>query len=270
MVTFLFWNISRKPLHSLVANLVHGHDVDVLILAECHVPAPTMLNALNQPNRPRFRRVQSQCAKLTVYSRLTEQMITPLHETARTTIMRLALPGRAEVLLAAAHLPSKLHWGAGSQALESARFAERVRAVEARAGHSRTVVVGDLNMNPFELGLVGASALNAVMTREIASRGARTVQGQQYPFFYNPMWGRFGDITDGPPGTYYYASSEHETTFWNIFDQVLIRPALMHAFQSESLQVLQGDGETHFLDERGLPDSSTASDHLPVLFQLDL
>ena len=47
----------------------------------------------------------------------------------------------------------------------------------------------------------------------------RFVQGTDYPFFYNPMWGLFGDGREGPAGSYYYAKSGHETYFWNIFDQ---------------------------------------------------
>ena len=42
-------------------------------------------------------------------------------------------------------------------------------------------------------------------------------------FFYNPMWGHFGDALDGPPGSYYDARSEAVAYFWNVFDQVLIR-----------------------------------------------
>ena len=64
-------------------------------------------------------------------------------------------------------------------------------------------------MNPFEEGVVGAKGLHAVMTRRIAAKGSRVVQGKEYPFFYNPMWGLFGDRQDSPSGTYYYSASEH-------------------------------------------------------------
>ena len=42
--------------------------------------------------------------------------------------------------------------------------------MENKAGHKRTVLVGDLNMNPFETGLVTASGLNATMTRKLPRR----------------------------------------------------------------------------------------------------
>jgi hypothetical protein len=84
------------------------------------------------------------------------------------------------------------------------------------------------------------------------------------------MWGYFGDVTGSPAGTYYYERAEQTMYFWNIFDQVLLRPDLLPYFRSEDLQILTGDGRSSFLSAKGLPDNSIASDHLPVLFKLHL
>src|SRR5258706_11895269 len=51
-------------------------------------------------------------------------------------------------------------------------------------------------------------SLHSVMSREIANRTARTVQGREYPFFYNPMWGHFGDRMSKTAGSYYYDNAE--------------------------------------------------------------
>ena len=48
--------------------------------------------------------------------------------------------------------------------------------------------------------------------------------------FYNPMWNLLGDAQE-PYGTYYYAGNGHPiNTYWNIYDQVIIRPALRGTF----------------------------------------
>ena len=75
------------------------------------------------------------------------------------------------------------------------------------------MLVGDLNMNPFEDGLVKTTGLHSVMSKSKAKEFSRVVQGRTYPFFYNPMWNLLGDETQGPPGTYYYSSSEHKAFF---------------------------------------------------------
>ncbi|OQY55736.1 MAG: hypothetical protein B6245_19395 [Desulfobacteraceae bacterium 4572_88] len=85
--------------------------------------------------------------------------------------------------------------------------------MEKEIGHSGTVFIGDLNMNPFEEGMVNANGLNGVMARGIAERKTRTVLEERYPFFYNPMWSFLGDASPGPPGTYCYSGSERTAFF---------------------------------------------------------
>jgi hypothetical protein len=57
--------------------------------------------------------------------------------------------------------------------------------------------------------------------------------------------------------------------FWNILDQVLIRPALLDVFRDEIAIVDTVDGRS-LLDERGRPCQQIGSDHLPIHFQLRL
>lgn len=270
MVTFLLWNVARQPIESAIAELARLYEIDVLIFAECTTPLGRMLRALNAgADAPYFLLPGRLCERITIYGRFQDRFITPVFETGRTTIRTLSLPARTEIILAATHLPSKLYWDEGSQAFEAAELAQAVRQVEEQIGHDRSILVGDLNMNPFEPGLVAAPALNAVMTRGIASRGHRTVQGREYPHFYNPNWGCFGDVTPGPAGTYFRAGSVHKATFWSIFDQVLVRPSLLDRFASDGVEILDGVGETSLLTESGVP-STSFSDHLPIMFRLSL
>jgi hypothetical protein len=125
-------------------------------------------------------------------------------------------------------------------------------------------------MNPFETGIVSSVGFNATSTRQVAAKGSRTVQGRDYLFFYNPMWGFLGDHQASPPGTYYYGHAEHVCYHWNAFDQVLVRPALIDRFQLEDLKILTDDGIAPLVRENGLPDAVAASDHLPIVFALNL
>ncbi|MBM4038920.1 MAG: hypothetical protein FJ290_10435 [Planctomycetes bacterium] len=84
------------------------------------------------------------------------------------------------------------------------------------------------------------------------------------------MWGFFNDGTRGVPGTYYRASAEHVTTFWNIYDQVLVRAELLDRFRTESVRILTTADSARLLTRSGIPNASEFSDHLPILFQIDL
>lgn len=270
MITFLFWNIQRKPVQDIIVTLAMQHTVDVLMLAECSIAPAILLERLNPPGTASYYYPQSFCDHIKVFTRFPDNFIIPVEESSRLTIRQLTLPGRTDILLAVNHFPSKYNWNEHSQATEAARLASTISRAEERIGHTRTVLVGDLNMNPFEAGVVNAHGLHAVMSRSIAEKRKRTVVDVDYSFFYNPMWGLFGDGSQGPPGTYYYPDSQHNVLFWHMFDQVLIRPDLLPFFQNDNLRIIDSFGNASLLTKHGVPNQRIASDHLPLLFRLSL
>jgi hypothetical protein len=240
------------------------------MLAESVIEPTSLLKILNPLGTSKYHYIpQIACEKIEVFTSFPINFISTVFETNRMTIRRLKLPGLTEILLAIVHFPSKLHMKDASQAMESIELANNIRMIEQQVGHTRTVLVGDLNMNPFEDGVVSASGLHGVMSKNIALRGSRVVQSKPYPFFYNPMWHLLGRESDEPPGTYYLHKSEQIVYFWNTFDQVLIRPDLLQFFNIEDLRIVKSDGKNSFLNDDGIPNNNI-SDHLPILFKLEL
>jgi hypothetical protein len=271
MVSFLLWNINKKPLHELIYRLSCEYDVDVFMLIESDIPPDEMVQTLNKHgSRSKYHYLPGLCEKVWIYSRFSERYIQPISEEERLTIRNVKLPGLVSFLLVVMHFPSKLHMSDDSQAMLSGKIIREIESTENVVGHSRTIVVGDFNMNPFETGVISAGGLNSVMTRQIAERRSRTVQNKKYQFFYNPMWNHFGEDTPGPPGTYYYSGSEPKNYYWNMFDQVLIRPDLMDRFNNRQLCIVHSIGGESLLTSGGLPNRRKASDHLPIKFVLDL
>jgi exonuclease III len=272
MLTFLFWNLNGKNLISSLAKLVVTHNVDILILAECTYNA-NLMPALNpEGQKAEFHYAPGKCDRIQIFTRFSKSFIEPIteSESKRYTIRKLTLPDKDEVLLVAAHLLSQLHAKEDNLYAEAIKFAEKIRRTETELGHSRTIVVGDFNMNPFSNGVVAARGLHGVMTQKIARKQQRTVQEEAYPYFYNPMWRYFGERANSPPGTYHYDKSGHVCYFWNIFDQVLIRPDLLDRWDDTSLQILTSNGIQSLLTRNDLPDKTNFSDHLPLLFRLNL
>lgn len=269
MVSFLFWNINGRQNQNFVANLAKNQDIDVIMLAECSIEPGALLRTLNSLEDPLYFYAPGHCEKIHIYAKFSEEYIKPILENDRLTIRCLELPGRMKVLLAVTHFPSKLYWTNASQNQECQRLADDIKEAEHEVGHNRTILVGDLNMNPFEEGIIGTRGLHSVMSRKIAMRGHRVVLSRRYPFFYNPMWSLLGDGTRGPPGTYYYCRPEHVVLFWNMFDQILIRPDLLDRFNNEDLHILNSDGNETFLSKKGLPKRNI-SDHLPITFKLSI
>lgn len=268
MLTFLFWNINERPRLPLLTRLVERHDVDVVMLAESRLGVADVLTRLSSKRGSAFHHNGGNCEKISIFSRFEARRVRPIVEDHRMSIRRFQPAGCEELLLAVVHLRSKLHQSEASQAIASTEVAGLVARAEEKAGHNRTLLVGDLNMNPFEAGIVGAGGLHATMDRRIAARERRTIGSKAYEFFYNPMWSLLGDASRGPPGTYHYRQSEQVAYFWHMFDQVLVRPSLLSAFRNEDLTVLESDGETSLLNRSGAPDPDVGSDHLPILFRL--
>ncbi len=269
MINFLFWNVNKKPIESLITELAFEHKADVIMLAE-YVENPTRLLQVINENEFRYFLNESFCDKIRVFSKYRDEFFPKFSESHRYTIRHLKLPALDDILLAVAHFPSKMNFRDDSQEVEGEELARFIKNAENRVGHSRTILVGDLNMNPFENGMVKTTGLHAVMSRQIAQKGSRTVQGRDYPFFYNPMWNFFGDFSAFSAGTHYYHASEHIAHFWNMFDQVLVRPELLNIFSMENLKIIDSVGGKSLLNENGLPNANFASDHLPIFFGLNL
>lgn len=176
------------------------------------------------------------------------------------------MPLGSEFLVVAVHLPSKLHKKTEDQVLAATRLARQIQDAEERVGHTRTVLIGDLNMNPFEVGMVGSEGLHAVSDRRVVEAVERVVQEERRMFFYNPMWGALGDADNTPPGTYFYNSGTEVNFFWNAFDQVLIRPSLLPFFRR--VTVIQAINGMSLLTDSGRPNQAAHSDHLPILADL--
>jgi hypothetical protein len=55
-----------------------------------------------------------------------------------------------------------------------------------------------------------------------------------------------------------------------MFDQVLVRPALLPFFSVGDPRILVTDGKTPLITDRGRPERAAISDHLPLLFHLNI
>ena len=262
----LFWNINRKPLSGEIKSLCDCYDVDVLILAENTMQDAEILPVLNEDTNRIFIAPFNPSKKISFYTRLHAFEL--VHDDNWGSIRKIIHPTGVEILLVAVHIQSKLHADEREQAFISTRIANEIDIREQEQGHTCTVVMGDFNMNPFETGLVSADGFHGVMDKRIALKQSRTVLGQERKFFYNPMWSRLGDDSEGCAGTYYYNPSNMINYFWNTFDQVLLRPSLLAGFNQDSLKVVDKINETSLINNGKI--SNNFSDHLPIMLKLTL
>jgi Endonuclease/Exonuclease/phosphatase family len=213
MAVLMFWNLGRTDAGEAVATVCREHAPDIVILAEAPVCTAELLRHLNADDAAPFWEFRPVPSKITVFTRYPRGCIRQVFDDGRVSIRNLRPPIGAELLIVAVHLPSKLRADDGEQYYRVRQLRADVEAAEAQVGHRNTIIIGDLNANPFEDCLAAADGLHGVMDRQVALRQSRTVQGRAWSVFYNPMWSRMGDASVGPPGTYYYARGGLVTCF---------------------------------------------------------
>ncbi len=195
MLRFLFWNLHRKPLEKLVQQIVAAHDIDIVVLAEMATKTQDMAVALNLTAGRRLFHFFPPNAydKVHIFGRFEPSLIRPVHDMPRLTVRHLVLPARDSIIVAGVHLPSKINLDDCDHAFLCGALSRDLAEQEDKVGHTRTVLLGDFNMNPFDDGVARSRGLNAVMTKAIANRVSRIVDAEERRFFYNPMWNHFGE-----------------------------------------------------------------------------
>lgn len=259
----LFWNMKNAtPGH--VAELAKEYRPDIIALAESKHESVTIVQALNSSDDPSpYEMISGVESRIRLFAKLPRRNVMPVFDGDYISIRHIRHILGMDFILVAAHLPSRLRLDKEEQALLCKRWVRDITDAEFKIGHRRTMLIGDLNMNPFDSGMVGSEGLHAVSCRAIAARETRTVLREERLFFYNPMWSLMGDHS-GVPGTFYYGSGGKPIAyFWNMFDQVLLRPQLARFFKPGDVSVITSMGDKSLLNAKGVPDARI-SDHLPI------
>lgn len=197
----LFWNVrGNQTTASVIRQIAEAHDIQVVCVAEAPEDPSWLVTDLAKVAP--FRPASLSSTRLQVFGHDALTIRERLrHGGDRYVIASIEVPHRNEdVTLAVAHLPSKLRQNLADQVTVARGLAESIREVEDRLGHRRTVLIGDLNSHPFEEPVARVDTLNGVMSQVVARRGTREFDYKSYPFFYNPMWSRLGDLSSGRRG----------------------------------------------------------------------
>ena len=264
-----FWNIAKNEstvLLDLIGYL--SKDLDIFVLLECVFTTSEILLKLNSVKTTFFfSPAYIPNTFFHVFTRSSDELSKPIQESRRLVARNIITPSGWNFTLLLIHYQSKLYWNSASQDAHSHEIKQFIDQVESLVNHDRTIIIGDFNMNPFQNGMVQTTGLHATMDRKLSLKGSRTVGEKEYKFFYNPMWSFFGEKGKGlTNGTFYNYSADPVCNFWNIFDQVLIRPSILGEFNEDSLNIITEINGVNLLKVDGTIDK-IVSDHLPVSFE---
>lgn len=265
----LFWNINRKDLREELNLIADEIEPDILLLAESDLTVVEVLKALNKTKTNYSFNSDPICGKIKMFSKFHDKFIISITSNLRYIVKSIEVPSYPKFNLMVLHYQSKINWDSFDQMAHILELNSTISTFEQSQGSLKTLLIGDFNMNPFESGMVQTTGLHSVMSKSVALKQKRTVDGKDYPFFYNPMWSFLGDSGKGSVnGTYYKVMSKPINYFWNLFDQVLLRPDLLEHFDEDKLEIITEIGKNKkLLNSKGIINTKI-SDHLPISLTL--
>ena len=282
-MNILFWNIQKKSsLFDTIAEIVDEEQIDILLLTEFPYAdsngnpqnyIPLMCSTLKNKVDMSYDYFVSTKKRVEVFYKSNIVKLSEMKDMPLISVCKIERRGGLDKLsLVFFHLESKVNLDADEQSESAEDVRIEIESYENKYQPDRkTIVCGDFNMNPFEKGMVKAKGFHAVMDEKTAKRKSRKYKNKEYHYFYNPMWGFLGDLGRGEvSGTYYFSKSSHIMYFWNIYDQVLVRPEALQYFDKDSLKIItKKTGKYNLLSKSGLI-SKLYSDHLPIKYTINL
>lgn len=263
----LFWNVNKKDLTSLVCLIAASTNADIIVLAENSVSSNDTLLALKTNVSQNFyfpKVISKPDQKFHCFCRNPKLGLSETHKSGRTSVRKLKI-GHQNTLLVLVHGVDIRNYDKEARQEYAHILASDLRFLQDEKKTNKLILLGDFNMNPFERGMNMASGLNAMMTKTCVKLGSRKHLGDNYDFYYNPMWSLFGDNTDGPAGTIYDTSSQGPYG-WSMLDQVIIHHSIIGLF--DNVKILTEAGSKSLMSKKGRPDAKNASDHFPILVNL--
>lgn len=257
----LFWNTHQNEnINDILSQLVIENNASIIVLAEYSAKIEELIVRLSRYGAT-MKQYATCCERIKLLGSVdcVDLKLDDSHYTIQII--------NGKDILCCVHLNSKIQSGhEGYREILIDRIVHDIQNTEREIGTNNSIVVGDFNINPYEASCIDARYFHSIPVCSEAERGSRTIAGNEYHMFYNPMWNLFGDFQK-PYGTYYYNTGSTKNTYWNIFDQVIIRPTLKTRFLKDSLKILTETTTRYLLDTNGHPDKNI-SDHLPIIFEI--
>jgi len=267
-INFLYWNANNNNISLYIAEVCMENEIDVLILAEHKsVDIDYLIRKLRENNLYfKVENIAPNSRILLLHK--TEGMVKTIKESRYYSVFKLN-SDKEEILIFAVHLPSKYAQEASDLNMYTSQIVREFQQLEEEREISKSLVVGDFNMNPFDEGMVSALGFNAIMCPDIAKKKSRKVLNEERKFYYNPMWHIMGNNNNICKGTYYYSTST-KSYYWYTYDQVIIRPDLIEKFNIDELQIINEIKGKSIITKSNIPNKKDISDHLPIKFKLQM
>jgi hypothetical protein len=263
---FLFWNIQKKLLISEIAELISESECNIYAFAESSDEIIDKVIALliNKYNILCSSYPTPGCDKIKIVVNGKVENISLLNQDKHYSLIKISEKNN-ELIVGFVHFPSKLHHTLNQLRRISELLRNQILVEEELNSISDTMVIGDFNVDPFEMPMVSFTGMAATNGITCSQRESVICDGEENRLFYNPMWTLYSSHKERP-GSHRYIRTGEDVVSWHFLDQVLIRPTLINRFKFESLILIKNTQNYNYLNTNQMPN---LSDHLPLMCEIE-
>ena len=159
------------------------------------------------------------------------------------------------------HLKSQLESESRSDSINAAVIREIVDDIN-RNDFAHALIIGDFNTPHFDQKMLDFHHFNSTHYFNKEDQIEKRFDGYKRIKFYNPIAALSGDLSKGPPGTYYY-NLPNQSQAWHTYDIALVSYSLSQYLDKESCEIVTELNGFTLSKENGRPDDEI-SDHFPI------
>lgn len=261
----LFWNTNKRPLVEEIAELISERDCCIYAFAE--VSEETIDNVVILLNE-RYDIACAQydtpgCERIRLIVRISTTKVSLLNQHKYYSLIKVKISNQF-IIVGFVHFPSKYSHSHDEIRRASELLCSNIAIEEERYGIDESIVIGDFNVDPFEMPMISFTGMGATNGIACSKRGVVTRSEERRKLFYNPMWVLYSKNKERP-GSFKYSRLGEDVVSWHFLDQVVIRPSLIESFDFESLELIEGSENFNYLNRNMAP---ALSDHIPLTCQL--
>ncbi|WP_375320660.1 hypothetical protein [Aliivibrio logei] len=262
----LFWNLEKKEINEEVLELIQEQEPTIVAFSEgCGINITDLINSLKSDFNKNYEYIDTPgCDKIKVL-KVSGLNISLMNQNKDYSLMSY-IYNNDTYLLGFVHLPSKLHQTEEQQRRACERLYKQINLEEVTNDISKSIIIGDFNVNPFESPMLSFSGLAATNGIDCSLRDSIVSDGETKKLFFNPMWTLYGQYKDRP-GSHRYVKTGVSVASWHFLDQVIIRPLLIEHFDFNELKFISKTSNYSFVNRNGTPSTS---DHLPLVCKFNI
>ncbi|WP_373217787.1 hypothetical protein [Ruminococcus sp. 5_1_39BFAA] len=225
LLNILFWNLKRNAIEDYIIDCIVENNVDIAVFSEFN--GINFINIEKNLGKMYGRILAAQDdRKVTLIAKNTFS-VTILQQQNRYSIYNVKTAVK-DYLLAAVHLEDRRNYKSAERIDTIKRLVADIEQTEELLKCNNTIVIGDLNANPYDEELLSKYAFNAVLFKTIIDKSELTnPNSSKRKRFYNPILHYISEDTE-MYGSFYH-EKDYMTSYWHCLDQVLVRKSLVNS-----------------------------------------